>query len=199
LAQDDFILASRIAQGEALYLRRERPPAEPAPGRWILLDTGLRLWGIPRIRALATALAVVSITAARNACRVFAPCQGDLEALTLSDPEGLLRALSLLNTHLSPEPYLHQIGSCIDGQKGDFVFITHRAVAPTSLECLPALARPDLTCYVITVDASDLIECSVITRSGTFLRQSIEQQLELIYDAAAAHPLFCGEPSEALT
>lgn len=57
LAQDDLTLTARLVNNEALYLRREQPPhPEPRP-RVILLDTTLPMWGVPRVFALAAALA----------------------------------------------------------------------------------------------------------------------------------------------
>ncbi|RSK36273.1 hypothetical protein [Hymenobacter metallilatus] len=57
LAHDDLALTARLVNNEALYLRREQPPhPEPRP-RVILLDTTLPMWGVPRVFALAAALA----------------------------------------------------------------------------------------------------------------------------------------------
>lgn len=60
LAHDPDVLASRIAQNEALY---SEPPAtrerRPVP-RSVLVDTGLRQWGRPRRIAIAAALALVA-------------------------------------------------------------------------------------------------------------------------------------------
>ncbi|WP_147263705.1 hypothetical protein [Roseimicrobium gellanilyticum] len=58
LAWDELTFATRLAQGEALYTRRESPPGDPPPKRKILLDTGIHLWGKPRLFALGTALAL---------------------------------------------------------------------------------------------------------------------------------------------
>lgn len=58
LAWDDMTFAARLAQGEALYMRRESPPAEPPPDRLVLVDTGIFMWGRPRLFALGCALAL---------------------------------------------------------------------------------------------------------------------------------------------
>ena len=62
LAQDDDTLMLRLAMNEALYLRRETPPANPPRSRLIVLDTGLRLWGVPRIFATSVALSLAALT-----------------------------------------------------------------------------------------------------------------------------------------
>lgn len=57
LAYDDELLMARLVNNEALYFRREQPPHQPKQQRTILLDTTLRLWGLPRIFAVAAAMA----------------------------------------------------------------------------------------------------------------------------------------------
>jgi hypothetical protein len=57
LANEDDVLAVRIATNEALYVQREVPPRHPDQRQRILLDTGVRLWGTPRVLGLAVALA----------------------------------------------------------------------------------------------------------------------------------------------
>jgi hypothetical protein len=60
LAHDDLTLSVRVALNEALYLRREPPWREPPGTLAVLLDAGVRLWGIPRVLAAAVALALVA-------------------------------------------------------------------------------------------------------------------------------------------
>lgn len=195
LAFDDLVLAARIAQGEALYLRRERPPAAPDFGRWILLDNGLRLWGVPRLRALAVALAVIAAAPPHTPCRIYAPLQEEIKPLTLSRRTGLIHALSLLNPHLSPEPYLEQVVALTGGRAGDAVLITHRATAPQSLRSLPLLARSPLNGFVITVDRSPLMESFRLGPHGRVLLQRVERALDLVYEAELSHPLLAGDSS----
>lgn len=57
LAHDDLLLMARLVNNEALYFRREEPPHNPKRQRTILLDSTLKMWGMPRIFALAAALA----------------------------------------------------------------------------------------------------------------------------------------------
>ena len=66
LAHDDLTLAVRIAMNEALYLRRETPPSNPPKHRAVLLDSGVRLWGVPRVFATAVGMALAA--GARGTC-----------------------------------------------------------------------------------------------------------------------------------
>lgn len=60
LAHDDLTLAARMALNEALYLRREPPAHQPQRTLAVLLDSGVRMWGVPRVLGAAAALALVS-------------------------------------------------------------------------------------------------------------------------------------------
>ena len=71
LAQDEDILAMRVNLNEALYLRRELPPQSPMRTRLILIDTGIRMWGIPRIFATALGLAFCATANPRRPSIVF--------------------------------------------------------------------------------------------------------------------------------
>ena len=60
LAADPMLLAARIAHGQALYLRRESPPA-PSPNlRPMAIESGIRTWGKRRLMLAATALAIAN-------------------------------------------------------------------------------------------------------------------------------------------
>jgi len=100
LAQDDLSLMARLVNNEALYLRREEPPHQAPRPRFILLDTTLRMWGVPRVFALAAALAWVrSAGQARPPISVAAVALGGKEfsALDLESFEGVVAALELLD------------------------------------------------------------------------------------------------------
>lgn len=56
LANDNDTLSARLVNNEALYLRRETPPDPQVQERVILVDTSLRLWGMPRVFAVSAAL-----------------------------------------------------------------------------------------------------------------------------------------------
>src|SRR5262249_28538914 len=60
LAHDDLTLAVRVATGSALYWRREKPPQPRPRCRSLLLEAGVRSWGVPRVFATAVALAAAA-------------------------------------------------------------------------------------------------------------------------------------------
>ncbi|RZK61178.1 MAG: hypothetical protein EOO59_05695, partial [Hymenobacter sp.] len=102
LAHDDLTLTARLANHEALYLRREEPPLPAAQPTTILLDTTLRLWGTPRVFGLAAALAWAQQAGqrpatARGPVRAFALGGQAATPLELSTLPGVVAALSLLD------------------------------------------------------------------------------------------------------
>ncbi|MDJ1479729.1 hypothetical protein QNI16_04475 [Cytophagaceae bacterium YF14B1] len=98
LANDDIVLMARLANNEALYLRREQPPTHQNPERIILLDTTLKLWGIPRIFAMSAALACVVNNKANATIEGFALKGKSSVPIDLTTKEGVTTALE----HLDP-------------------------------------------------------------------------------------------------
>ncbi len=102
LAHDDLSLAVRIAMNEALYLRRESPPQTPPRNRTLLLETGVRSWGIPRVYATAVALALAATTERHVDLRAFRARGGSVEPVDLTTREGIVSHLSALEPSAHP-------------------------------------------------------------------------------------------------
>lgn len=58
-ANDDLIFLHRIANKEALFIRRETTPEEDLRTRVFLIDTTIKNWGTPKILSFATAFALL--------------------------------------------------------------------------------------------------------------------------------------------
>ena len=67
---------------EALYLRRETPPSNPPKHRAVLLDSGVRLWGVPRVFATAVGMALAE--APRGTCGLTSSCALGEKAVPVS-------------------------------------------------------------------------------------------------------------------
>ena len=102
LANDDLMLATRIALNEALYLQREIPPASPPIQRQVLIDAGLRMWGVPRLFAAAVALSLASARGHQASLSCWQSHRGDLVPVELGSREGLIAHLSALDTRAQP-------------------------------------------------------------------------------------------------
>ena len=102
LAQDDLMFTARLALNELLYLRRETPPRPQAETRTLLLDCGLRLWGVPRIFATAVALALIATSRKTGDAKVFRASGAVLLTVDLLSRDGLIEHLGALEPTLHP-------------------------------------------------------------------------------------------------
>lgn len=100
LAHDDLTLAVRVAVNEALYLRREAPPQSPPRDRTLVLDTGLRAWGLPRLYITAVGLALAAGSDKRSAVHSLRSQAGKLASVDLGTRDGVLDHLAQLNPEL---------------------------------------------------------------------------------------------------
>src|SRR5262249_7407213 len=96
LAHDDLTLAVRVATGEALYLRREQPPRTPPRERVLLLESGIRTWGVPRVFATAVALALTATTDTHTDVVCYRAAGGGVLPVDLTTRQGLIEHLGAL-------------------------------------------------------------------------------------------------------
>lgn len=105
LAADPDLLMARIANGQALYLRRESPPKQQPRRRRVLIENGIRVWGITRVRATAFALAVAASEERRGSTdelQIFTVAGAHYWEEKLHTREGLLQQLERLE--VDPHP-----------------------------------------------------------------------------------------------
>lgn len=158
LAQEDDLLTARLVNNEALYLRREMPPAQPDRERVILLDTTLKMWGMPRPFALSAALALIENKKQTTEVSVFALKGVTFDPLSISSKKGVLDALN----HLSPA--LHCGVALADFMKQapktaaiDYVFISDEdAMAHPNFKTLFQQQKPYLRFLIVVNRVGDL-------------------------------------------
>ncbi len=99
LAQPSFLLLARIANGQALYVRHESPPAPTPHFRPILMESSIRTWGRIRVRIAAMALGVAAIEERRGqkTARWFTVDHQGWHEETLHHREGILQHLERLS------------------------------------------------------------------------------------------------------
>lgn len=102
LAHDDLTLAVRVAVNEALYLRREIPPKTPPQQRTMLLETGIRAWGAPRVFVAAVALALAASIDKRQEVKAYRAQGERIAPVDLTTRQGLIEHLAKLETELHP-------------------------------------------------------------------------------------------------
>lgn len=152
LAYDNLILAARIANKEALYWRRESPPRRPPAARRLLLDCGLRMWGVPRLHGLAAALALMAGPGGERG-ELFAARGAQAEHQRVHDRDGLTRILGLLEPEAHPGAALpHFFEAAADCEH--VLITTEEVIADPDFERAwraadEGRARPEL--FVLTV------------------------------------------------
>ncbi len=174
LAQDDLTLAVRIAMNEALYLRREAPPRSPRGLRAILIDAGVRMWGVPRFFASAVALALAAVASPSTELVVRRPTDaGDLDDVDLGSREGLLEHLSALEGAPHPgaalEAFLAETAArAPDGGTTEAILITHPdAVADPELQATLRGLPDQHRLLIATVDRDGRYRLVARTARGT--------------------------------
>lgn len=195
LAHDDLTLATRVAMNEALYYRREIPPRTPSHDRLILLDCGIRLWGIPRVFASAVGLALVANADRRAAPRVFRAERTSAVAVDFETKEGLKAHLSSLVTTAHPgaaiPSLMEQVGESSDGV--EVVIVTSDdTLADPDFANAPALVDLPET-YLITVSRSGQFRLYLMTKRSKKLIREATLSLDDLFaidgqDSLAATP-----------
>lgn len=171
LAHDDLTLAVRVATGEALYLRREAPPRSPVRARCVLVDCGIRLWGVPRVFAAAVGLALAAAADRRATTAAWRATADGIEPLDLRTRAGLIALLAQLEAAPQPAGALGRFFEEVDrvGESADAILITHEDVLadPDFRRALDGLTNRQF--YVATVDREGRFRLCVRSRRGTKL------------------------------
>lgn len=131
LAHDDLTLAVRLAMNEALYLRRETPPSNPPKHRTVLLDSGIRLWGVPRVFAAAVGMALTAGAQRNVRTDIFRAAGAGVVPVSFADRAGLVAHLETLEPEAHPGASLAAFAATASLEAGllDSVIVTGEDVA----------------------------------------------------------------------
>jgi hypothetical protein len=204
LAHDDLTLAVRVAMNEALYLRRESPPRRPPPRRSILIDTGIRMWGLPRVFAAAAALALAATADPRGELTVHRTAGGArTEPVDLTTRGGLVALLESLvpdaHAGAAMAAYLKSEISDLKSPDADTetLLVTHPDVL-RDLEFQRAVAAAPQAegWFAATVDRDGAFELVTVTRAGRKPVSSAKLDLdELLHPGSLPSPVPLRDPS----
>ncbi len=106
LANDDLTLAVRVAVNESLYLRRESSQRQSQRSRFVVLDSGIRMWGTPRVLATSLAMALGAGLEPTGSLMAYAAQQATLEPVDLATRVGVTGHLATLCSDL-------HVGQCL--------------------------------------------------------------------------------------
>ena len=101
LAHDNETLMVRLANNEALYLRREELPENEPRERFILVDKSIKLWGTPHLLEMAAALACTIDNKQHAEVLPFALLGDRYEPIDLSSKTEIIAAMQLLSPALN--------------------------------------------------------------------------------------------------
>lgn len=124
LAQDDMLLTARLANNEALFLQREELPVNQVQPWCILVDTTLKMWGQPRVFALACGLAFSESKTKNETVRAFALGSKQNEAIDLETKEGVINFSERLDPGLNCGKQLQHFITHDKTVKEKYIFIT---------------------------------------------------------------------------
>jgi len=186
LAHDDMTLAVRVAVNEAMYLRRESPPKAQPQTRHLMIDSGLCLWGIPRIFATSVALAM-SATAEKNIQTVVYRAEGSqLQPVDLKSREGLEEHLAVVSPSLHSGAAISEFVSVNDQEDaGDFVIITSGdVVADAKFRRDLNVACQERPVYLITVSRTGSLDFSIWSARGRKNVREATLNLDTLLDSS---------------
>lgn len=171
LANEDTTLSIRVAMNEALYLRRESPPKTPPRQRTLLLETGIRTWGLPRLFAASVALALSATNDVHARITAYRANGEQIVPFDICSREGLVEHLSTLKPELHPGAALPALERAIGASElaSETVLITSEDVA-NDPEFQQALAKdgPEAL-FLVTVSRDGRLRILERSRRGAKL------------------------------
>ena len=179
LAHDDETLATRVALNEALYFHREAPPTARSRQRRVLLDTGLCMWGVPRLFATAAGLSMAAAadeTVHLDFCR---PVIDGTERVDLTTRQGIEDHLAQLSPELFPTAALSTFFADDHDTEAEHIIVTEADVANDLdfLRQLRELAKSTST-FLVAVNRMGQLTLSVMGQHGIRILKSGQLNLD---------------------
>jgi len=185
LAHDDLTLAVRVALNEALYLRREPPLREPPGSLALVLDSGVRLWGVPRVLATAVALALIARDKQHSDVLAWRAQGKQLQPVDLFSRPGLTQHLGALETTAHPGAALPAFAAaCPADAHNQSVLITH-ADTLADPEFRRMLAEAPGLGFMATVDRAGRFELHALPLAHRPALCEADLDLVAIFDESA--------------
>ncbi len=124
-ANDDLMFMSRLANNEALYIRREVPPSNDTSHRIILVDSTLKNWGNCHTIAFAVMVAIARHPKTDIACDVYVLGGNTFTALQTDSIDNIIHGLGKLDIALHPARALDTFMKGIkDVKNPDLIYIS---------------------------------------------------------------------------
>lgn len=168
LAHDDATLATRIVMGEAMYLKREAPPLPDQPVKAVILDCGVRSWGIPRLLVTAAAMALTRMKKEEIESVVFQnDYVGELERVTFLEAQDVLQQMGNLAATAHPGRALESyFDKDREANEDVYLITTTEVLEDREFKQYLQFITQEHDFYLMTVDRSGDVVLSYHTQFG---------------------------------
>ncbi len=189
LAQDDEMLMMRVAMNEAMYLRRETPPQSPPRTRLLLLDAGLRMWGVPRVMATSAAMSFAAMNDGPVDLRVLRSEGERFLPTDSSTCAGLVEHLKALDPHAHPGAALADLSPWMEKEdrETDVILVTSESVLADREFQESMREFGEAIGFIATVSRTGTFQLLERTPHGTRVLREAEFDIEKLF-AKTEHP-----------
>jgi len=195
LAQDPEVLAVRVALNEALYLRRESPPHNPPRHRLIFVDVGIRMWGVARVCAIASAMAFAWRIEAQGSTEVWLGRGDHLVECDVRSREGIVDLMAQLRPEPHPGVALAKMFSDLNPEDADVVVMTTGRVWQDPQFRTAISDRRPAAFHVALVDRDGSFELLEANLAG----ERVLQKARLEVDVLLAEPEQAAKPRRLIS
>jgi hypothetical protein len=169
LAQEDLLLIARLANSEALFLKRETTPNHEMQQLGIIIDSTLKMWGSARVFAIAAGLAFRESKQANQQLQIWSLGGKKLEILALETKKDTEELLEKMDPALHcGEPLVKAFATHAE-KNGKYILITSphflndATVAPFFFKIRDQLS------YLITVSAAGHLQMTHFNKNKSKL------------------------------
>jgi hypothetical protein len=179
LANDDDALMARLANNEALFLRREDLPTNLDLQRRILIDSTIKMWGIPRVFAVSAALACVRNNKQNSSIATYSLAGTAYETVSLEDKEGVVKTLERLDAAMHCGEGLEAAlrANPSDATTENILITARELLDVIDFQVKLALAAPSLS-FLIALDRDGTMDFYQFNRGGRKLLSSTKFDLD---------------------
>lgn len=180
LEADEFV--RRFAERELLFFRREEPHARTREELVVLLDQGVRTWGVVRLMLAAAALALGRFAERRRlSLRVAATSSpATLDPLT-ADGKALAALVGASDLTAHPGVALERVLEEAGAEPRDVVLLTHpRNLSEPDVAAAARRLTPEARLFALTVTASGAAELSEMRHGAPIALSRFKVEAEAI-------------------
>ncbi len=169
LAQDDLLLTARLANNEALFLKRESSPKQQQQELGIILDTTLKMWGNTRIFAIATSLAFREAKQKHQNLKMMTLSGRHIDIQELQTKDDAINLLEKMDAALHCGVQLATALKTHTSKHGKYIFITSDHFLKDR-EAMAHFAKVrDKLSYLVTISSAGQIQMMQLDKNRSKL------------------------------